>query len=191
VYTCLCAVCSHLEDRILKVAEHANNQVAADAAELLCLLAETKCTHDDLDGFDIFVLEDYVDDITDAVERLHEVAGTAQKRQAKKDRGETRTTAKLILRAMDEGESPEEVLTIRRQAISFNGWKQLAQLDFLRAYLAQGLDVHLVVGLLLPLFFLSFLFFKPCDMTMTFVNLIGCDVLSLELSLTLSLLNSL
>mmetsp|Transcript_25328 Transcript_25328/g.63512 ORF Transcript_25328/g.63512 Transcript_25328/m.63512 type:complete len:465 (-) Transcript_25328:1255-2649(-) len=142
-YVCDSLIHDHLQDRILKAVENPNNQVAADAAELLCLLAEIMCDQAGDDEFDFYVLEAYVGDISNAVERIHEVAGTAQKRQAKKDRGETRTTAKLILRAMDEGESPDEVLTIRRQPIHFCGWKQLAQLDFLRSYLAQGLDIHL------------------------------------------------
>jgi hypothetical protein len=59
------------------------------------------------------------------------------------ERAQQRATFREILRSVEDGEQPSEVLTINKSKYEFFGWSQIKQLNTFRSILGAGLNLHL------------------------------------------------
>jgi len=109
-------------------------------AYLFDVLRQAKEERDET--FDLYSYGSHVD-IDEMLEKLKELSYSANRQCNKKDRNKQKSYFKDIVHSLEEGTAPEEELSICDQKISFETWKQLIQLNFIRERLAEGTQEHL------------------------------------------------
>jgi len=97
------------------------------------------------DREEIFDLHDYDKHVNtdDLVDKIREFANSSNRQAGKKERQKQKGHFKHIVHSIQDGETPEEVLTINGQKITFDGWRHHIQLNFVRGCLAEGTQQHL------------------------------------------------
>jgi len=81
-------------------------------------------------------------DITRLVAKLEDLSTDSSKRHAKKDRRAQRSTFRDILKTMENGELPSEILVVGTEKREFVGWRVLCQLDAFRKVIGSGMQTH-------------------------------------------------
>lgn len=120
--------------KVSEILESPDVELRIVAGETLALLYEI-CRESDAD----FELDnhDYL------LERLKQLATDSQKSRGKKDRRIQRSSFRDILRGVEEGYSPSDVVKFSSQRLILNSWCRKRQYDSICAVLSSGMNLHL------------------------------------------------
>lgn len=123
-----------LGPKVSEILESPDVELRIVAGETLALLYEI-CRESDAD----FELDnhDYL------LERLKQLATDSQKSRGKKDRRIQRSSFRDILRGVEEGYSPSDVVKFSSQRLILNSWCRKRQYDSICAVLSSGMNLHL------------------------------------------------
>jgi len=123
-----------LKEEYLPVREAAGQNIA--------LLIECQ-RNVDLEAFDINNYDGYLS-VDDLLNKIEELSLENTRYKAKKERLMQRSMFKPIRATIENGISPQEILSFKHQKISFEGWSEILQLNFFRHCLAIGFQNHVV-----------------------------------------------
>jgi len=94
--------------------------------------------------------EDFEVDIMDYLcEKLKLLATDSQKFRAKKDRKQQRSSFRDILKAVEHGEPPSEIVKFGRERLVIDSWCRKRHYDAFCQVLGSGMNLHLTVNELL------------------------------------------
>lgn len=83
------------------------------------------------------------DDIDELLVKLKELATDSNKYRAKKDRRQQRSSFRDIMRTIETGESPDELIKFGQESIDLDSWVRRRQYSALREVLGSGTNTHL------------------------------------------------
>ncbi|XP_023215263.1 interferon-related developmental regulator 1-like [Centruroides sculpturatus] len=86
------------------------------------------------------------ENITDLCNKLHDLATDCHKSRAKKDRRQQRSSFRDILKAVENGETPDIRIKFGRETLYIDSWCRKHQYDAFCQLLGSGMNLHLSVN---------------------------------------------
>lgn len=127
---------------LLKLLEHADVDVRIEAGSALALLFYLlRSDASEEEPFNIASFSSHLD-VEHMMDSIITLSSSSSGR-SKKDRTKEQPEFKIICKSLQEGEDPEETLTVKFQNFPFAGWSQMTQLKRVRNTLTTGLLTHL------------------------------------------------
>ncbi|XP_076363065.1 interferon-related developmental regulator 1-like [Tachypleus tridentatus] len=124
---------SHLQ-KLSELLESPNLELRIAAGETIAVLYEVMREIDE---------EFEGDNIDELCVKLQQLATDSQKFRAKKDRRQQRSSFRDVLRAVEEGESPDVRVKFGREILYIDSWCKKRQYDALCYVLGSGMNLHL------------------------------------------------
>jgi len=124
---------SRVMDRLNLLLDTVDVNVRITVGEVLALVYELGREYDD----------QFVGDTNGLNEALKELATDGNKHRAKKDRRQQRSSFRDVLRAIEDGDCPEEVIKFGPEQIELDSWVKRRQYNAFKEVLGTGVNVHL------------------------------------------------
>ncbi|KAI9497802.1 interferon-related developmental regulator-domain-containing protein [Zychaea mexicana] len=115
-----------------------------NVAAMFEILRIATCRDNEDEDEDIEHNDDYqYDNMDELLRTLRELSVESSRRQSKSSRAEQKSIFRDIVKSVEDGEPPIEVLKISDRAITFRGWSKILILNAFRNIMGQGLHLHL------------------------------------------------
>jgi len=131
-----------LASQLVAMVHHDDVEVRVSAGEALAVIFEAARDIDE-GAFDInaFSLYTKIDGIA-LMDTLYTLSSDHSKLRARKDKIKQRLPFKDITNFVETGEAPSETLSFKHQKYNFTNFCEITQLNALRDFLGEGLQVH-------------------------------------------------